>query len=66
MNDIEKLNEKIITLQNYNKVIYRKLMNYEDTIKRYAKITNRLKAQNKYLRKKVRKYEESNIGRNNR
>ena len=63
MNDIEKLNEKIITLQNYNKVIYRKLMNYEDTIKRYAKITNRLKAQNKYLRKKVRKYEESNNSR---
>ena len=63
MNDIEKLNEKIITLQNYNKVIYRKLMNYEDTIKRYAKITNRLKAQNKYLRKKVKKYEESNNSR---
>lgn len=63
MNDIEKLNEKIITLQNYNKVIYRKLINYEDTIKRYAKITNRLKAQNKYLRKKVRKYEESNNSR---
>ena len=41
-------------------------MNYEDTIKRYAKITNRLKAQNKYLRKKVRKYEKSNISRNNR
>ena len=63
MNDIEKLNKKIITLQNYNKVIYRKLMNYEDTIKRYAKITNRLKAQNKYLRKKVKKYEESNNSR---
>ena len=38
-------------------------MNYEDTIKRYAKITNRLKAQNKYLRKKVKKYEESNNSR---
>ena len=55
--------DKIVALQNYNKVIYRKLRNYEDTIERYKKIADRLKIQNRYLRKKVKKYEENNNSR---
>lgn len=65
-NEKEKLYEKVITLQNYNRVIYRKLKNYENTIERYKKITNKLKEENRYLKKKVRKYEESNNSRKNR
>ena len=52
--------DKITALQNYNKVIYRKLENCKNTIERYMKITARLKEENNYLRKKVKKYEESN------
>ena len=47
-NEKEKLYEKVITLQNYNRVIYRKLKNYENTIERYKKITNKLKEENRY------------------
>lgn len=60
-----KKSDKIIALQNYNKVIYKKLQIYKDTIVRYSKIIEKLKIQNKYLRKKVKKYEESNISREN-
>ena len=64
--EIKELKEKVIVLQNYNRVICKKLRIYEDSINRFMKITNRLKDTNKYYRKKVKKYEESNINRSNK
>lgn len=63
---VKELKEKIIRLQNYNAVIYKKLQIYKDTIKRDEMIIKGLKLRNKALEERVKEYEKSNNSRTNR